>query len=97
MRRLVLLILLLSVPVAYAISSDLFIDHLSGMIYKDCQSQDLHIKDNFIFNSVTNKTVTLIPWLYDYPTIKRLVQLFGEYEPFDFYNQGVSIGGSKDG
>lgn len=99
MRRLVLVILLLSIPVAYAKSSDLFIDHLSGIIYKDCQSQDIHIKDNFIFNTITNKTVTLIQWPYDYSALRRIIQLFGEGEPYDFYNQGagISIGGSRDG
>lgn len=95
-----LLLILSSVP-TNAKSSDLFIDHLSDIIFKDCQNQDLHIKNNFIFSTVTNKTVTLISWPYDYSTLRKIIQLLGENEPFDFIqatNSGsVTMTGNGNG
>jgi hypothetical protein len=91
------LLTLMLVPAAYSKPSDMFIDHLSDIVYNDCQNKDLYIKDGFIINTVTNKTVTLINWPYPYSYIRRIIELFGNYEPFDLQNGGITISGNGDG
>ncbi len=105
MRKHIFLVLIFSfllVNGALAKSSDLFIDYLTDEVYSDCVGKDLNIKEPFIQNTLTNKSVTLVPWPYDKSTLRRIIELLGNYEPWDFFqgtceNRGVSIGGSKNG
>jgi hypothetical protein len=96
------LLMLISFNVVTAKSSDLFTDHLSSIIYHDCQGKDLLIKEPFIIDTTTNKTISRINWpLYDNGKLRQLIELFGTSEPWDFFqgtcdNRGVSIGGAKD-
>jgi len=83
-------------------SSDLFINHLSNIVFDDCRDKDITIKDNFIKNTLTDKSVTLITWPYNQENIRRIIELFSEIEPFDNYFAGCNSGKSgyfmgKDG
>jgi hypothetical protein len=91
------LFILLSVPIAYSKPSDVSIDYLTNIVYQDCQNKDLHIKDGFIINTQTNKTVTLINWFYPYSTVRRIIELFGNLEPFDLENGEITISGNGNG
>lgn len=98
---LLIIILLICVSPVMAKSSDIFIDHLSSIVYVGCQGKDLIIKEPFIVNTRTNETITLIPWAYSYETLRKVIQIFGDMEPWNFFqgtceNKGVTIGGSKD-
>jgi len=77
-------------------SSNLFIDYLTDKIYKDCYGHDLNIKEPFIQNTLTNSSVTLISWPYDKMTLRRVIELFGTYEPFNDYMNGC-FSGDKSG
>lgn len=46
----------------------------------------------YIINSVTNKTVTVIDWYYPNSTVRRIIELFGDLEPFNLQTGGVVIG-----
>jgi len=84
------LILISSTPVLGK-SSDSFIDHLSSIVYVGCQEEDLIIKENFIFNTLTDETVTLIPWPYSYENVWSIIEVLGRYEPFDDYANGCDV------
>lgn len=80
-------------------SSDIFIDYLTDMIYEDCQGNDIQINQPYIINTKTNESVDVITWPYSYQDLRRIIELFGEMEPFAFYqgtceNKGVSISGA---
>ncbi len=97
MKKLFLLIFfsLIFVNCVHASSSDLFINYLSPIIYADCQGQDLQIKNNFLFNTGTGQPITNISWPYSYETLRRIIELLGEYEPFNDYASGCN--GDKSG
>ncbi len=99
MKLLLIIVLftLLSVPIAYSKQSDASIDYITNIVYQDCQNKDLNIKDGFIFNTQTNKTVTLIPWFYSNTTVRRIIELLSETEPFDLNLGGAAISVGKDG
>lgn len=93
-----IMLILFSVPIAYSKPSNASIDYLTDIVYQDCQNKDLYIKDGFIVNTQTNKTVTLINWSYPDSFVRRIIELFGDHEPYDSYNKGVSISmGSQNG
>lgn len=93
----IVLITLLSVPIAYSKPTDASVDYLTNIVYQDCQNKDLHIKDGFIINAETNKTVTLINWFYPKSTVRRIIELFGNYEPFDLDMGGMIMSVGKNG
>jgi hypothetical protein len=80
-------------------SSDIFIDYLTDMVYEDCQGNDIQINQPYIINIKTNESVDVITWPYGYQDLRRIIELFGEIEPFAFFqgsceNKGVSISGA---
>lgn len=83
-------------------SSELFIDYLTKRVYEDCIGKDLHIKEPFIQDTRTNQSVTNVPWPYENLVVRRIIELLGNYEPWDFNQgtcdqKGIIMGGSKDG
>jgi hypothetical protein len=98
----VLIISLIIVNFVSAKSSEMFIDYLTDEVYDSCAGKNLNIKEPFIQDTLTNESVTLIPWPYDKLILRRIIELLGNYEPWDFFhgtcdNKGISMGGSKDG
>lgn len=101
MKREILIILIIglfSVSIATASSDDLFINHLTDKIYEDCYGKDIQINQPYIINTATNESVDIIKWPYGYQDLRRIVELFGEMEPFAFLagtceNKGVYISG----
>jgi hypothetical protein len=80
-------------------SSDIFIDHLTNMIYEDCKGSDIKINKPYIIITEINEPIVLIKWPYRYQDLRRIIELFGEIEPFAFFqgtceNKGVSISGA---
>lgn len=88
-------------PAISAKSSEVFINHLTDMIWKDCQGKDIHINQPIINYTTKNQTsdLRLIEWPYDRSTVRRIIELFGESQPYfaTFYgtceNKGVTITG----
>ncbi|MFA5259014.1 MAG: hypothetical protein WC402_02975 [Candidatus Pacearchaeota archaeon] len=100
MKKLIFLWLMifLLTSLVNATSSSLFVDHLSKTIYNDCQNKDIIIKEGYIQNTLTNKSVTILPWQYSYDNVHRIIEILGNYEPYEFFqgsceNKGVSISG----
>ncbi len=63
MKMLIILIMifsLFSVNSVLAKSSDLFIDHLTNIIYEDCSEKNISLKEPYIQNTQTNTVVTTI-------------------------------------
>ena len=73
------------VPTTPAKSSDIFIDYLTDMIYEDCQCKDIQINQPYIIDTKTNKSIDVIMWPYSYQDLRRIIELFGETEPFAFF------------
>lgn len=88
---LTIIFLMTMIPLSEAKSSDIFIEHLSSIIYVDCQGKDLIIKEPFIQNTHTNETVTLVPWPYSYDTLWKIIEILGRSEPFDDYANGCDV------
>jgi hypothetical protein len=81
-----------------ATPSDAFIDHLSGMIYSDCQNKNISIKEGFLnlTKGTSSISFTFQQWpYYDYSFIRRIIQLLGENEPYDIY--ASCAGGGENG
>jgi len=69
------------------------------MIYEDCQGEDIQINQPYIINTKTNQSIDAITWPYSYQDLRRIIELFGELEPFAFFqgsceNKGVTISGA---
>jgi|WetSurSiteA1Bulk_404760.scaffolds.fasta_scaffold53519_1 hypothetical protein len=65
-------------------SSDIFIDHLSNLMWVDCKGKDIHINQPIINIPATNQSVSLIKWPYSKETLRRVTQLLGE-TPYKTY------------
>ena len=94
-----LLLGVMILSVATASSDNLFVDHLTDKVYQDCYEKDLHINKPYIVDTNTNKSVDLIKWPYNYQVLRRIIELFGNIEPFAFFqgtcdNKGVTISGA---
>ncbi len=91
-------LVLFSLPVISAKSSDIFIDYLSSKIYSDCQDKDIIIKENYIANSNGESINIFHNNSYDYSAVRKTIEIFGKYEPYEFFqgsceNKGVSLSG----
>lgn len=71
-------------------SSDMFIDYLTEQIYQGCYEEDILLKQGFIYQETrgVKEDLVNINWPYSYPTLRRIIQLFGEIEPYDNYFDG---------
>ena len=104
MKRIILGFMIFSfllVPTVSSKSSELFIDHVTDMIYQDCQGKDIQLNHSYIINTQTNQPINLLEWPYGYQNLRRIIELFGEMEPLAFLagtceDKGVHISG-RDG
>jgi hypothetical protein len=93
MKKLIILFIIFSlftVNLVFAKSSDLFIEHLTNIVYDDCVGKDMDLKEPYIKNTQTNEVVTSIPWPYDKLQIRRIIELLGVYEPYNQYYNGCA-------
>jgi hypothetical protein len=74
----VIILTSLLLPSISAKSSDVFIDYLTDMMWKNCQGNDIHINQPVLTYTATNQSVSLIKWPYDRSTIREIVRIFGE-------------------
>lgn len=72
---------LILVPAPLAKSSDLFINHLTNIIYEDCKGNDIYIK----YILVNNQTFPVLKWKYENESIKSILNVYGDLEPFQKY------------
>ncbi len=56
----VIILSLLLISITSAKSEDVFLDHLTDLMWEDCKGKDLHINQNVLFSTVTKEPVTLI-------------------------------------
>jgi hypothetical protein len=63
-------------------SSEVFIDHLTNLIWEDCRGKDIHINQPVIIDLETNKSIPLIKWAYNKSKIKDIIRIFGEEQPY---------------
>jgi len=73
---------LLMVQTISAKSSDIFLDHLTNLMWEDCKGKDIHINQPAIIDSETNKSIPLIIWPYNKSDIKDIIRIFGEEQPY---------------
>lgn len=86
---------ILLVSIVSAKSSDLFIDHLTKTIQKDCNGKDIIIKEGFYFREPNNESVTLIEWSDDnYHLIRYILESFSNSEPYNQYFGGCGSKGN---
>jgi len=96
MKYIIVLILIFSLLfLATSISakpSDLFINYLSSIIYKDCYGKDIQIKEGYIVREPSKDPVTHIEWNEEAATtiIRRIIEFIGQYEPFNDYSIGCA-------
>ena len=98
----VLIFSLVLVSSVNATSSEMFVNHISGIIYSDCVNENIEIKEPYIQNTLTKENVTLVEWPYEYIAVHRILEILGEYEPYNDYFDGCEVKGSgylmgKDG
>lgn len=69
--------MLLLLPAATGKPSDIFIDHLTNLIWADCRGKDIHINNNISY-CIDKKCTNLIPWPYDKTFLRGFIKLLGE-------------------
>jgi hypothetical protein len=75
---------LLFVPAISAKSSDIFINYLTDIIWKDCQGKDIHINQPILKLISTNQTLSLIKWPYSKEDLRSVIQILSE-QPYRTY------------
>lgn len=88
-------------PNISAKSSDIFIDYLTDLIWKDCNGEDININQPIINYTTENHTsyLRIIEWPYERSTLRRIIELFGEQQHLfaTFFgtctDKGVTISG----
>lgn len=100
MKKIILILLvgILIISLIGARSSGEFIDHLTEIIYKDCEGKDLDLTNaNLYSDKEFTKKINLISWPnYSIFEIRKIIEKFSEGEPYMFWQQsgkgGISIG-----
>ena len=67
------------------------IDYMANIIYNDCKGQDIDASTLGLVYTDTNVSIPIIYWPYDYSTIRRVVELIIEKEPYNLYVGGGSL------
>lgn len=75
----IILILFISFPIS-AKSSDIFIDHLTNIIWDDCKEKDIHINQPCIINLENNQSIDVIKWPYEKKDLRRIIEILGEIQ-----------------
>jgi len=75
----ILILSLLVLPTASAKPSDIFIDHLTDLIWADCQGKDIHINGNISY-CIGKTCTTVIPWPYDRAFLRQFLKQLGEHQ-----------------
>lgn len=85
----IIIIFLLSTNV-HAKASDLFINYLTEIIWKDCEGKDIQINQPILKYTASNQTLSLMKWPYSEENLRNIIQLLSE-QPYKTY------GGQCDG
>jgi hypothetical protein len=89
MQTMLLIIIILSpwlVPNISAKSSDIFLDHLTDLMWKDCQGKDIHINQpGVLINVATNEPITLIKGQeYNKNMLRKILEILDNYTYRDY-------------
>jgi len=81
----IIIISLLLVPTISAKSSDVFIDYLTDLMWKDCKGNDIHINQPILIDTSTNQSISLITWPnYDKESFRRMIELLDSCPYMDY-------------
>lgn len=83
----IIIIIFLAPSVAYAKPSQEIIEKRTDEIYQACKNEDLIIKKGILKNATTREKITEINWPWEKDKLFKIVELFGEREPYIDYKQ----------
>ena len=83
---------LLLLPNSSARSSEIFKEHLTNLMWEDCQGKDIHINQPILINKITNQSISLIPWPYSKDELRYLIEIIDGLSYRDYL--GAFGGGS---
>lgn len=93
----IIILSIMSISITSAKSEDLFLEHLTDVMWEDCEGKDLHINQpGILIYTTTKENVTLIKWPeYDKEYLRNILKILDE-QPYRDYLGRIGGGAFVD-
>lgn len=65
-----------------ALQTDEYLNHISSLVYQDCQQTDIQLKENWFIRADSEGFVTNITWPYDLKYLQEAISYISQNEPY---------------